>query len=133
MAYNRAMAIAKSIILDLDRRRRDLGMTRSTLARRAGLGLRTVQRILSDEAAAANLATVVRLAEALGASIGLELEELNTVRRHQAERKAARLVDMVQGTMGLEAQAVGGDSIEQMKKRTVRDLLAGSNSALWND
>jgi transcriptional regulator with XRE-family HTH domain len=126
------MVALQSMALQLDHRRRDLGMTRSALARQAGVGLRTVQRILSGSENSADFLTVARIANVLGMSFKFDCSDLNEVRRRQAERKAAQLVGMVQGTMALEAQGVEDDSLRQMKERTVRDLLAGSNRKLWD-
>jgi transcriptional regulator with XRE-family HTH domain len=126
------MTTLRIMTSQLDRRRKDLGMTCSTLAKRAGLGLRTVQRVLSDEEGAAHFSTVVRIADALGVTIKFECADLNEVRLRAAERKAEQLVGMVQGTMALEAQGIENETLRQMKARTVRDLLAGSGQKLWD-
>jgi hypothetical protein len=38
---------------------------------------------------------------------------------------------MVQGTSGLEAQAVDREALEQMIRRTTHELLAGPKRRLW--
>ncbi len=55
------------------------------------------------------------------------------LKREQAERKARKLVSLVQGTSGLEGQAVDGQTLESMVERTTHELLAGSNRRLWSD
>src|ERR1043165_2220264 len=105
-------------------------MSYSAVAQRAGLGQRTVQRVLSGEEGGCDFTTVVRIADALGASIKFECADMNEVRLRQAERKAEKIVGMVQGTMGLEAQAVGDETVRELKARTVRDLLSGSSRKL---
>ena len=126
------MESIRDITTQLELRRQDLGMTCASLARRTGLGLRTVQRVLSGAESDAQFSTVAKLANALGMIMRFESVDLNEVRRRAAEMKAAQLVDMVQGTMALEAQAVGNEAVLRMRERTVRDLLAGSNQKLWD-
>ena len=79
--------------------------------------------------------TLSKIAEALGVSIRVKLEgmEANAFKEQQAERKAARLVSLTQGTSGLEAQAVPKGTLARMKKRTARELLCGSARKLWED
>jgi hypothetical protein len=40
---------------------------------------------------------------------------------------------MVQGTMGLEAQAVSAETLDDLTERHVEQLLAGSGRRLWDD
>ena len=49
----------------------------------------------------------------------------------QAVKKARELVGMVQGTSGLESQAVGQNQIEKMISQLVHQLMAGSRRKLW--
>src|SRR4051812_46470837 len=118
------MVAQQTVLTQLDQRRKDLGMSRSALARRTGLGLRTIQRVLAGADDRASLRTVTKIAEALGVSIRLDGADLNAARLHQARRKARRLVALVQGSMALEAQAVESSTVREMTQRTVRDLLA---------
>jgi hypothetical protein len=55
------------------------------------------------------------------------------LKREQAERKAKKLVALVQGTSGLEGQAVDRETIESMVKQTTQELLAGSTRRLWSE
>jgi transcriptional regulator with XRE-family HTH domain len=124
----------------LDDRRRRLGMSRAIVARRSGVSLPTVTRILTGKEAAPSLPNVQAIAAALGVClrVGAEVriaEDLDAeeFRRRQAFAKARRLVRMVQGTMGLESQAVDLRAVDEMTERTVRDLLAGAKRRLWED
>jgi hypothetical protein len=93
-----------------------------------------VQRVLSGRHPEASFANVVAIAEALG--LGLRFEsrvEPGRLRREQAERKARRLVALVQGTSGLEGQAVDPEAVEAMVERTTHELLAGPKRRLWGD
>ena len=118
---------------ELDLRRRELGMTLATLAGRSGLSVRTVLRILSGQGAA-SWSNVAAIADALGMTIEMRsLSDVEDLREQQARRKAERLVNMVQGTSGLEGQAVDKEKAEHMVRRTVHELLAGSDRKLWSE
>src|SRR5580704_18031772 len=116
----------QQLAIQLEERRMQLGMSCAVLAHRARLGLRTVQRALSDEESVTpEFGTLNRIADALGASIQLEMRgrDIDDFKQQQAERKAARLVSLTQGTSGLEAQAVPKRTLTGMKKRTARKLV----------
>lgn len=117
----------------LDQRRWELGLTCSAVATRSGLGLRTVQCVLSGRESDPGLQTVCAIARELGASVTLQGDDVNDVRRRQAEKKATKLLALVQGTSALEGQALDRKAIASMRERTVRDLLAGSPRRLWAD
>lgn len=106
-------------------------MPMAALARRAGLGLRTVQRTLSGEAPDATLGTTIKLAEALGVAFGLK--EDPEMRRRAASAKAQRLAGMVQGTSALEDQAVEAEVLQKITDRLKDELLVGPGSKLWNE
>lgn len=118
----------------LDLRRRQLGMSRATLARRAKVSLPTVHRVLTGKEQAPSLATVEAIAIALGMAVQLvETIDADDLRQRQADLRAARLVGMVQGTMGLEAQGVDQKTLDSLKKRNAIRLLAGSGRRLWDE
>jgi hypothetical protein len=116
-----------------NQRRVVLGMSCAVLAKRAGLSLRTVQRVMSGEETDPGFGTVAALAECLGFSVAFNEEGAECVRRRQAEDKAKRLVSVVQGTSALEAQAVSDDEVRSLRERTTNELLAGSPRRLWAD
>jgi transcriptional regulator with XRE-family HTH domain len=123
----------KNVISKLEERRERLGLSCAVVAQRAGVGLRTVQRVLSGKDANPEMGTISRIAHALGASIQFKLQEIDIeqMKEAQAKLKAERLVALTQGSSGLEAQAVGRKTIKQMIKRTTRELLCGSPRKLW--
>lgn len=127
------MVASSGITTLLDQRRIALGISRSELARQAGLGLRTVQRVLSGEDASPAFATIVAIASVLGATLRVDGEDPNSLRLRQAQRKSDQLAAMLQGTSGLEAQAVDDESLQAIKQQMVRSLLAGSSRKLWDD
>lgn len=115
---------------NLDRRRRQLGMSQSQLASRAGVSISTVRRVLANHRDA-RFESVARVARALGFCVDLMPEhDVREMRQNEARRKAERLVRMVQGSSGLEGQAVDDDAIDEMIARTVHELLA-SRKRLW--
>ncbi len=119
-------------IIELENRRKLLGMTKSTLAERAGVSLPTVNRTLSGSERSPALPTIVAIAAALGLDLKLEAaQEPDDFRLAQAKAKATRIVQMVQGTMALESQAVDQKTINRLIDQTVHELLAGSPRRLW--
>jgi transcriptional regulator with XRE-family HTH domain len=124
----------QSISIRLNERRERLGISCAVLARRVGVSLRSVQRILSGEEDNPGFATMAALARELGVGIGLEEEvDARTIRRRQAERKAERILAIVQGTSGLEAQGMEEETRRDLREQTINELLAGSNRKLWAD
>lgn len=124
--------MAIGLISKLESRRQQLGMSCAEVAARSGLGLRTVQRILTGSANP-ELSTLEKLAHAMSATVGFDLlgPDPDIVRQAQAQRKAAQLVSLTQGTSALEAQAVSQDALNRMKEQTAMRLLCGSRRRLW--
>jgi DNA-binding phage protein len=126
------MTLDHQYIALLEERRNALGLSCAILAERVGLSLRTVQRALSGKEADPGFSTISAIADALGLSLKLESQlDIAGLRRLQAERKADEIVAMVQGTSGLEAQAVSSRTLRELRERTITELLAGSNRRLW--
>jgi len=116
-----------------DARRKRLGLSCSALAGRTGLSLRTVQRVLSGKEMDPGFSTVAALAGELGVAVRFEEDDVHALRRQQAEKKADRILAMVQGTSALESQAVSQETMRDLRERTINELLAGSNRKLWAD
>ena len=109
-------------------------MSRQVVARRSGVSLSTVNRVLSGDSDSASLGNVRAIAKALGLSLLLdEPSDPVAYLEREAERKARKLVGLVQGTMGLESQGVGDSEAEEMVRRTIYELMAGSRRRLWAD
>jgi transcriptional regulator with XRE-family HTH domain len=134
LRWEEAMRTDVRVLKRLGDRRRELGISYELLSKRSGVSRPTVQRILSGHHAAAGFANVVAIAEALGLVLGFESAmDVRDVKREQAERKAKRLVALVQGTSGLEGQAVDEKVVESMIEQTTHELLAGSERRLWSE
>jgi transcriptional regulator with XRE-family HTH domain len=121
-----------NLFQNLERRRRELGMTYATVAARSGVSLPTVQRILSGQHPSATFVNVNAIARALDLDIALEPRTpADEFREQQAAKRARQLVGLVQATSALEGQALDPGAVERMVRQTVHDLLAGSPRKLW--
>jgi transcriptional regulator with XRE-family HTH domain len=123
-----------ALLKNLDDRRRELGLSYELLSRRCGVSRPTVQRILSGHHAAASFANIMAIAESLG--LGLRFDstiDARDLKREQAVRKAKKLIALVQGTSGLEGQAVDKKTVDSMVEQTTHELLAGSKRRLWSE
>ena len=130
------MPTTTTIAISADRlnsRRTSLGMSYRVVAERSGVSEPTVKRILGGHMAEASFANVVAVAEALGASLGVEEVDPDELCRQQARRKAQQIVRLVQGTSALESQAVDGATYSQLLERSYHQLMAGSRRRLWSE
>ncbi len=119
---------------ELEKKRQSLGLSILQLAKRSGVSKPTVQRTLTGERANPTFAHVSAIASALGLSVSLETEHRSfEMRKKQAEAKAKKLVALVQGSSGLEGQAVDSDTIREMIEETTMEFMSGSNRKLWSD
>lgn len=121
----------RSLLRGLNERRQELKMTEEALARRSGLSRVTVSRLLSGSHPHASFLHIAALAEALGVHVEFKPIDVGEFAKQQARHHASRLVRMMQGTMGLEAQAVSPDFIGQMEEDASQRLLSGSWKKLW--
>jgi len=117
---------------ELERRRRQLGMSQARVADRSGVSLPTVARILSGSTENVHLKNFESVSNALG--IELVLQPTTTsldFQEIEARKKAQRIVRAVQGSSALEAQALDAEAVEQLVRKTVHELMAGSRRRLW--
>jgi len=116
----------------LDSRRRQLGMSMAVLAKRSGVPMRTVQRILSGKHLGASIASVLALANALGMTVQIEPTiDAQDLKERQAQEKAKQLVNQVQATSALESQAIEPEAADRMIRQT--ELLGSSaKRSLWD-
>ena len=117
--------------LDLDDRRRQLGMTFPALAARSGVSIPTVKRVLGGGSDNASFETVTRIAEALGMNVRIGIaRDAQEMRLEQARYKARKYVNTLQGTSALEGQAVSESTHSAIYDDFVHELL-NSNRKLW--
>jgi transcriptional regulator with XRE-family HTH domain len=125
---------AKNLAHEMDRQRRKLRMSYAALSKRSGVSVPTIMRALSGRNPKISVENLLAIAEALGVEIGVKkIVKPSKLKEDQARRKAKQLVGMVQGTSGLEAQAVDRDTVNEMTTRTYHELLAGSPRRLWGE
>lgn len=126
------MSSFSEIVQILDRRRRELGLSYNALAERSGLSVPTVRRILAGGQQGASLSSVLAIARVLDVGLTFTAEsDADQFLERQAREKAERLVGMVHASCALEGQGMDKDTREQMVRRTVHELLAGSKRKLW--
>jgi transcriptional regulator with XRE-family HTH domain len=118
-------------VSELNRRRRELGLSCALLAKRTNLSLRTVQRALSGEGPVPEFSTIMALSQGLGLTLRLEAQDARAMCRRQAEEKARLITSLVQSSSALEAQALPAKALRDLHERTVHELLAGSRRRLW--
>src|SRR5258708_969693 len=124
--------LVQTLCRSLNARRRQLRMTFATLARRSGVSVPTVTRTLSGHNPNASLENVAAIADALGMTVSLmQKVGVGDLREEQALRKARRLSGIVQGTLGLESQAVNDGELNELTRQIVHELLAGPSRKLW--
>lgn len=122
------------ILAELERRRRALSMTKTSVARRSGVSLPTVNRMLAGTESNPSLESVQAIAGALGLEIGVQpLQNAREFKQERAKQKARRLVKMVQGTMALESQAVTPDVLDELVGEMADQLVAAGRRRLWDD
>jgi transcriptional regulator with XRE-family HTH domain len=119
----------------LNARRKRLGMSYAVLAARSGVSPRSVVRILSGRDPHASWHNTLAIAQALGMSVILkETTRIEDMLERQAREKSEEIMNMVQGTSGLEGQGLDKKRVlERMKRQTVHELLAGSRRTLWSE
>ena len=121
------------ITAQMERRRKGLGISRPLLARRSGVSLPTVNRILGGGGEHAAYSSLKAVALALGMEFELRnLTDEQEFSEQQAQSKAEVIARMVQGTSALESQAVDLDTYKQIVRQTAHELMAGSRRRLWN-
>ena len=116
----------------LERRRRKLGISRPLLAQRSDVSLPTVTRILTGDLNHASVANVRAVAAAMGVELAVEATaDIHELQEREALAKATKIVQLVQGSSGLEGQAVDPETYQRMTNQTTHELMAGSRRRLW--
>src|SRR5713101_3825086 len=113
------MATAELLSHTLEYRRQRLDMSYSTLARISGVSDATARRVLLGHPEV-SFGNVQAVATALGVDVQLASEiGVQELREKHARKKAEQIVKMVQGTSGLEGQAVDGERRDEMVQQTM--------------
>ena len=122
----------------LRNRMKSIGIGYPALSGRSGVSVAELKRIFSGKRCNPTLDTLRAVARALGVEFrihgGVEIVHqcsAGELREKAARRKAEKLVNLVQGTSALEAQAVGPEVRNDMVNQTVHELMAGPPRKLW--
>ena len=92
----------------------------------------TVTRILTSDLNHASVTNVRSVAAALGVELTVEATtDSHELREREALAKATKIVQLVQGSSGLEAQAVDSEAYQRMIDQTTHELMAGSRRRIW--
>jgi hypothetical protein len=88
----------------LDKQRRALKMPLHILAELTQLSRATVCRILKEKKTSSSLESVLTIARVLGAEFELRLQEPEKLVEQEVQKRAKKIVRMVQGTMAPRSQ-----------------------------
>lgn len=122
---------AVHIFRELEKRRRELRMPLALLAKRSGVSLPTVNRILSGRHKGASFQNVLAIAAALDIEItAVRHGTSSEIRERQATSKARHLVRLVQGTSALEGQGLDQAELDEMIGQTSKELIL-TKRKLW--
>lgn len=107
-------------------------MSYRALAARSGVSEPTIKRVLGGRMEEAAFGNVMAIARGLGIFVmSKETESERAMKKAAARRKAVALAGLVQGTSGLEAQALDARGVEAMVEQIEDELLAGPARRLW--
>jgi transcriptional regulator with XRE-family HTH domain len=115
--------------------RTQLGMSQTSLAKRAGIPQSTVSRIEQGQRDL-NLSTLQKILNAISCDLVLApalQESIETIRRKQAKKIARKSVHYLKGTMNMEEQQPDDRFIEELLKQEEEQLLQGPNAKLWEE
>ena len=108
------------------RARRDQGVSMKEFASRLGVGVQAVSTLeLNDEKGTIKVQTRERALAALGKrAVTVVVDAVTDEQLAAAELRARALVEQVAWTMGLEAQNLTTESIEELVREALADELA---------
>lgn len=116
----------------LDKQRRKLKMSLPILAERAHLSRATVCRILKEKRTTSSLESVLAVANALGAEAKLRIQDPEKFVEQQVQKRARKIVRMVQGTMALEGQGITDPNhLGQLVETAAQEIRAKPRKQLW--
>ena len=116
----------------LDQQRRTLKMSLPTLAKRTKLSRATVCRILSKKQTSTSIESILAIASVLGAEFKFCIQNPQKVIDQRVKKKAKKIVQMVQGTMALEAQGITDPKfLAKLEKIAAKEIRAKPQKHLW--
>ncbi|HEY7153680.1 MAG TPA: hypothetical protein VH575_06955 [Gemmataceae bacterium] len=116
----------------LDKQRRALKMPLHILAERAHLSRATVCRILKEKRTSSSLENVLAVANVLGAEANLHIQDPEKFVEQQVQKRARKIVRMVQGTMALEGQGITDPNhLDHLVETAAQEIRAKPRKQLW--
>ena len=117
----------------LNKRRRQLGITISSLSRMSKVPVATVNRILA-EPAKVRFEHVAAVGQVLGVDFTTAKKvPVKRVLRNRALVKAQYVAKVVQGTQGLEAAGLDSEGYQKLVSVAAEALLSGKKRKLWDE
>ena len=117
----------------LNKRRKQLGITISALARMSGVPVATVNRILA-EPGKVRFEHVAAVGQVLGVDFATAKKvPVAKVLHNRALEKAQYVAKVVQGTQGLEAAGVDSTGFQRLVTVATETLLSGNKRKLWDE
>ncbi|MEX0961351.1 MAG: helix-turn-helix domain-containing protein [Simkaniaceae bacterium] len=115
--------------------RSQLSMSQRALAKRAKVPQSTISNIESGRLQP-NVSTLKKILNSMECDLLISVlprEEIEIIRRNQAEAKAKRSIQYLEGTMSLEAQKPDNGFLHELIKEKMKTLLDSSGPELWED
>lgn len=128
------MVAVETAAAALEHRRHALGMTHAALAKRSGVSLATVKRVLSGEHGVTGFVQVLKIAEALGLTFEFKPQDTaENLQLTQATQQAEHIAGLTQATSSLESQGLDDAAYGRLVRDWTHRLMAGSKRKLWVD
>ncbi|HKI37312.1 MAG TPA: hypothetical protein VKA46_35995 [Gemmataceae bacterium] len=116
----------------LDKQRRALKMPLQVLAQLAQVSRATVCRILQERKTSASLESVLAIARVLGAVVEVSIQDPEKLIEEEVQKRAKKIVRMVQGTMALESQGITDPKhLDQLVETAAREIRAKPRKQVW--
>lgn len=129
MEHQRGLEIGQLITL----LRNQLKMSQRALAKRANVPQSTISRIESHHLEP-NVLTLKHILDAMSCDLiitAMPRNDLETIKKKQAQIKAEQKIRYLQGTMSLEKQEPSQKFMQELINDEVKNLLDSSGSSLW--
>jgi len=115
--------------------RNQLGMSQRVLARRAKVPQSTISNVESGRLQP-NVSTLKKILSSMECDLlisAIPREKLETIRRSQAEAKAKKSIQYLEGTMSLEDQRPDQGLLHELVEEKTKNLLDSFGPELWED
>jgi transcriptional regulator with XRE-family HTH domain len=115
--------------------RSQLDMPQRILSARSGVPQSVISKTETGRAEP-SIAALQKLADALHCDLVISLhprDDLDSIRRKQALRKASKRIDAIAGTMALEDQKPSQELLDELLKDEADELLREGGAKLWQE